>query len=429
VLAACGGSSKSDPGPDPSTQAPVDAGHPDPITTADGGADPDATPVVPPSSEYPAKHHPLPQLTNLGGTVIANLELVTVTFAGNKNRDDLRAFDDMIIASDWWDAVSRGFGINKGKGAGYAELEDTISNTTLDDNDIGPLLQKQLDAKKLPAPNANTLYAIYLPASTTITLTSDGEAAQSCRTFLGYHSSANVKLEDGKTLRVAYAIMPDCGQFGSVYETASHEFIEAATDPHPIADDAMATYYLVENDAWLNYFGQGAGEVADLCAGRGAVSVGGYDVSRSWVNAAAKESKAPCQPSDPGKLYFGAAVETETATVQDPDGTSRESDGFITLKRGEKKEIEVVVFSEAKLPKDVGLAVGRLGNSTDPAKLSAIATGVTASLSKTTGHNGDKVTLTLAADANAQAGERLFVVRAILEQDDYNSWPVILRVQ
>ena len=54
--------------------------------------------------------------------------------------------------------------------------------------------------------------------------------------------------------------------------------------------------------------------------------------------------------------------------------------------------------------------------------------GVTPTLSTTTARNGTRLTLTLTVASTVPAGDYPFVVRAILEQSDYHSWPVILRV-
>jgi hypothetical protein len=218
--------------------------------------------------------------------------------------------------------------------------------------------------------------------------------------------------------------MPRCSSsFDALTEATSHEFIEAATDPHPLAD---TTYYMM-NDAWA---GAGGGESADLCQGRGSATEGQYAVARSWVNAAADESSDPCQPEDAGEIYFGAAVETQTVTANDPDMGPYETDGYILVKRGETKVVDVVVFSEKKLSGTLDLVVGKRKNVTDPHDVGPIGTGITATLSKTTGAvNGDKVELTIKVDTTAAVTDKTFVVRAVRTTDDYHSWPVILRVQ
>ena len=424
-VAACGGSTQdSPPGGNPSPQ--VDAGAPPVTGNGDGGTHADAAPdapVVDPGNDvYPAPHPPLPLLTNFGGAVLSDMKIITVTYVGNANRDSLRVFDDMIVKSPWWTSVTDGFAIHPGTSGGYAELVDDVSGKTLDnDTDLKPMIQKLVTAGKLPPPDANTLYAFYFPASTTITL----QGSASCQAFGAYHDSGPVTV-GGATVEAAFAIMPDCG--GGTSVSASHEFIEAATDPHPLATTTKPTWYAY-NDAW---FGAGGGEDADLCQSRGAASEGGHDVARAWVNSAAAASHDPCQPADPSLVYFGSAIATDTIKdIPDPTGgPNYTSDGYLVVKKGASRVVDVVLFSEKKLPHDLSVVVGkRKRNSTNPTDVTPIASGVTSTLSGATGKNGTHIALTLAVDATAAPGDYPFVVRAILETGDYHSWPAILRVQ
>jgi hypothetical protein len=101
------------------------------------------------------------------------------------------------------------------------------------------------------------------------------------------------------------------------------------------------------------------------------------------------------------------------------------------MQPGTSNSVDVVVFSEAALPHDLALVLGsEQSGQSDPMDLAPIGTGITASLSQSTGHNGSHVTLTLAVDATTTAGDYPFVVRAILDDSapDYHSWPVDLRI-
>jgi hypothetical protein len=391
------------------------------------------------SEEYPAAHPPIPLAADQGRhLVLSALRLVTITFAGDGARDQRRAFDDEIVTGDWWRTVTRGYGIGAGKGGLYVELPDTVSGKTIAyDKDIAPMLQQIIDAGQV-VPDASTMFLIYLPAAASITVGTD----KSCEVFGAFHYSTEVNVS-GAPHDVAYAVIADCGR-DDFASSASHEIIEASTDPfvhndaNGIVVPGSVTHYLYD-DAWA---GTGSGgEVADVCAGRGPATAGAYTVVKSWVNAAAQESKDPCQPSEPGKLFFGAAIPTEVVHI-DADPQKRtdphDSSGYVVLARGATKTLEVSVFSEAKLPHDLKLVVGvsRLldappgsGFGGDSAHVDPIAPGVTATLSAATGRNGQKRTLTLTADASTKPGDYPFIVRAILEPDDYHSWPAILRVQ
>jgi hypothetical protein len=393
----------------------------------------DAAPEAGDYGPYPAAHYPMPQFKNFGGPVLSAPRIVTVTFVGDANRDTERTFDDAIVQSDWWTAVTDGWNIAKGTGGVYAELPDTVSGKTLDDtNDLQPMIAQWIASGALPPSDANTVYVIFFPSSTSITL----QGSASCNAFGGYHNDASLLLADGGVTLlpdgggtdVAYAVIPKCGSGGAngfSTVTVSHELIEAATDPHP---SDVLTWYGYQ-DAWWS---AGGGEVGDVCEGRGSVTSGTYKVARAWVNKAAAESHDGCQPEAPGEVYFATAVPTEVVTgIKDPTGgPDYDSDGYMLVTRGQTKTVDAVVFSEGPLPNDVSLIVGsEPQGATDPTQLGPIATGVTASLSPTTGHNGTHVTLTIQVASTATPGDYPYLVRSILSANDYHSWWVVLRVQ
>lgn len=120
----------------------------------------------------------------------------------------------------------------------------------------------------LPAPDANTLYFIYLPPGVAITQ----GGSRSCQAFCGYHSEINGQL--------FYAAMPYPGcagctgglqPFDALTSTSSHELCEAITDPVP-------------GQGWYD----GAnGEIGDICAWR-TKTLGAYTVQLEWSNTASQ---------------------------------------------------------------------------------------------------------------------------------------------
>ena len=423
ALAACGGhTSSSNPA------APADDAGATQTNGGDAGAAiPDAAIDTGPdlgSDVYPAPHHPIPLMTSLGGKVLANVKIVTVTYVGDAQRDMLRKFDDEIVKGPWWAMVSQGFGVGPGTSGGYVELPDDVSGKTLDNNsDLKPYLLDLVAAGKLPVPDENTLYALYFPPTTTITLSGQF----SCNDFGAYHDSSGFSV-NGQTIEAAYAVMPDCG--GGRTVSASHEFIEAATDAFPQGNGAWRGWNL----PWFG--GISGGESADLCEFLRSVSDSdtGQSVTRSWVNGAAAASKDPCQPADPRQpIYFNAAVDTTETQIVTTTAGSYKSEGFVTVARGTTRDVPVQVFSEAKLPHDLALYVGGApkrvrGAPTDPTVMIPIATGVTAKLSSATGHNGTHPTLTITVDPKAPTGTYKFIVRSVLETADFRDWPAMLRV-
>jgi hypothetical protein len=128
----------------------------------------------------------------------------------------------------------------------------------------------------------------------------------SCDAFGAYHASAR---RNG--VEASYAVMSSCLAFSPLLTEAegrelfaSHELIEAATDPIPSnnpgfqVDDPTST--------WLAL----GGEVADLCEGS-AASIwreAGFVAQRSWSNVASLDGD-PCVPNATGTRYFNVVAD------------------------------------------------------------------------------------------------------------------------
>src|SRR5262249_16004277 len=96
----------------------------------------------------------------------------------------------------------------------------------------------------------------------------------------------------------------------------SHEFIEAATDTHPLDTPS----YTMQDVAWSAV----GGEVGDVCvdltgSGEDEYTESGFVVQRSWSKQAAARSHAPCAPA-PASPYFNVAPDSQQipATVGVP---------------------------------------------------------------------------------------------------------------
>lgn len=404
-------------------------------TASSPGGDAGALPLGPgaayeqPADVYPAHHAPIPLLDFHGGPRLDHVSLVTVTFAGDAQRDALRTFGDFVVASTWFTQAVGGLGIATGTSAAKIELADTFSGRAVTDADIQDYLRQSLDAGALPAPTSQSLYVFYFPESTSIALS---PTFTSCSGFAAYHNATPVRgaPADAGALFVAYAVIARCnGSTGAdlvdqLTFSASHEIAEAVTDPLP-SDDAA--YILTSDDAWPAPLGAGTSagnENADLCFFAGHHRESGYALTRVWDNAAASASRAPCQPQALGSVFFGAAVRSDDLIVKGAKKT-----GYVTAPRGARTQVVAEFFSEAPLPNDAALYAGTDRGGADPSALGGLPGAITLALSRTHAHNGNALYLVVDVPPAAPVGNYRILLRAVLSQSDYNDWPVIVRVR
>jgi hypothetical protein len=200
-------------------------------------------------------------------------------------------------------------------------------------------------------------------------------------------------------VKFAYAIMPRCSNAkGELTFAASHEIIEAATDPYLSADQQSYDAFGSDTDAW----DLGGGEVGDRCVdftgmGQDSYQESGYLVQRSWSNAAAKASHDPCvpAPSPAQQPYFNVA----------PSGSDT-----LVMKVGQTKTLELTAFSDGPTPPF----------SVDVTEISQFFGGdnvLDLTLDQATLQNGQKTTLTVTLNADpGRAGLAAFQVTSTLAQ-------------
>ena len=180
ALAACGGSSGdgATPGPGTSDDAGDTSSDAGTVETPDTAPPvvPDAAPPVDPT--YPAKHPAIPLADYNGGRVLVAPKIVTVTFTGDTLKARLEAFGDVITTTPWWDAVIDGYCagascIGHGTAGGHAVLPAAAPSYT--DAQGGPstlqdMLQARVTDGTLPVPTNESIYVLYLPATTTVSM-------------------------------------------------------------------------------------------------------------------------------------------------------------------------------------------------------------------------------------------------------------------
>lgn len=374
-LFACAAPEAPDAPDAPSLDAPV-AAPADQETTPVATVTPAEPPhkVVPTSTDYPAPHPGMPQIPANSGAVLHNPSIVTVTFPGDHYASQLQAFGDQVGSLAWWTAVHAGYGVGAASGGGHVAIADAPP-ASITDVDVEQWLAARIADGTLPVPTDQTIYTLYYPQSTTVTFSGpQGGGAASCQVFLGYHSAINVTV-GGSSMPVAYAVINRCADdLDQLTTTASHEFTEASTDPHPL-DETSYGYVTLADNAWTEL----GGENADMCAAVGSVTEAGWTLTRVWNNVTAAAGDQPCQPApDTGGVpYYNAGIVDERMVIH----------------RGYQASTEVDCYSFGSLPSPMSLSVGIPAQ--DPLKIT---------FDRKTCTNGDKVKMTIAVGESAQHG-------------------------
>jgi len=194
----------------------------------------------------------------------ANIDAAYVKMVQSAYLDWLREYD------------AGGYKIRRGTLAASVIDPSPPTKTTVDDQgDIVPHLGKLIDNKVVPAPDDDTLYMIHFPPTVRVTM----YGSSSCQEFCAYHSS----FQHGSQV-VRYGVMPDqnaggcqngCGVSGgqpvdSTSLTASHELMEAITDPDP-------------GQGWYGQNSAYCGEVGDICNAMPGTA-NGATVQKTWSN-------------------------------------------------------------------------------------------------------------------------------------------------
>jgi hypothetical protein len=204
--------------------------------------------------------------------------------------------------------------------------------------DLQTLLQGLMASGAVPAPDANTIYTLYLPDSVTF----NGTSSPCENLFEGYHSEGTYN-----GTNYVYAIVIECADTpiaslaDNTTETAAHEIAESASDGFSNPTTGAGGYYIDFNDpntwAWND---DEDGEIADLCVdyynlGQDKWVEGSYTYQRIWSVAAAAANQNPCHPIPAGEVYFNAAPASAFLEANVGETITIEVDAFSDAPRGE----------------------------------------------------------------------------------------------
>ena len=202
---------------------------------------------------------------------------------------------------------------------GTATISPSTSSTILDDTDVQAELIHQISIGALPAPRVAfggpvTEYFVMFPPDFTICIGSDCSDV----VFCAYHSDTYF---DG--IPFAYVVLPEstptdlgCGASispgtGNLDSMASHEMVEAMTDPEVGDVGALLGPPL----AWFDATNH---EIADICNGQEtAATFGGFTwtVQEQWSNA-----NKTCEAAHPPGGLQGVAASFVTSAATTPVG-------------------------------------------------------------------------------------------------------------
>jgi hypothetical protein len=368
----------------------------------------DAPAADAPSAFVEAPHGTVPQLVKLTGAVLTAPNIVPIFFA---NDTDMQAkvedFAAQLATSAYWPATTTEYGVGSLTVRATIVTTDTPPAT---DTALDSWLAHHFDGQHgWPAtPDPQTIYSVFLPDGAVLH-TSSGD---SCDAFAAYHDEATTPTG----LPVVYALVPRC-HYGdlvdAVTDSASHEWIEAATDPR--VETALA-FGDVDADHYIWAYTPG-GETGDMCEYLDNASqrlVGPYLVQRTWSNAAAIAGHDPCIPAT-GLPYQAAAPMLSDSLPIDSfyNGTIMTKGVQISLHTS--KTIEIALFSDA--PTDV-FTVG----AADANALSGNAADLAFQWDRQAGKNGDTLHLTITRERVGTGQGSEFVVGARAGDANISLW-------
>jgi hypothetical protein len=380
----------------------ADSGGPDTSSDAGESGAPDTT-------FTPAPHPPFPLVAAHGGPVIPQIEIVPVYFGDDPLQADLEDFNTWIVGSDYWKTVGADYGVLPGSRLPAVHFA-SVPATNTSDTDIAAWVSARVADGSLPKPSGQTVFGLFYPSG--VTIMADGGTSTSCTGFAGLHQS--VSMANSVYLgEVPFVIIPRCSfsagdELIIATDVASHEYIEAATDPFS-EDPAWFLDGKVGQplEAWQMLNGL---EVADLCENQSYDVVDGFTVQDIWSNSAAQSGNNPCQPSDPKHPFFMVSAD----------------DTIYHAQAGATVTVHAVAWSNMPAPDwSIGVDWGYVPGSNFNGH---------ATLSRTTVNNGDDLTATITVPSSPTVVGGRSVYRFTIDSIDpinpnfYHPWPVMIVV-
>jgi hypothetical protein len=283
-----------------------------------------------------------PHVVRGHGSTIARPNVVPILFEEDPLAKSVAEFTQALGKSIYWRDTASEYGVGALRSKNTVLIKEKAPRQ-IDDAAIVTWLRATFDDRSavLGAPDASTLYAVYYPARTTVTILGH----TSCTDFGGYHSEMVVR----GTTRIAYAVLPRCKGTDNAQDrltfAASHEYFEWATNPFP---GSAPAYRGMDADHWA--FGAYGSELSDLCnfldrdRSVRPEDLGGYAVQRQWSNKASQSGHHPCKPDD-GEPYIVAIPELPDVVTVQSESKAIQTQG-IQLRAGETKSVHITLHSK-----------------------------------------------------------------------------------
>jgi hypothetical protein len=381
------------------------------VALAACGGDHHANPDAPaPDAPFMVVPHPAaPQIVKMSGSVLTAPKVVPIFFQNDATMQaTIEDFAGQLGASPYWSTATAEYGVGA---IGVLPTIVTTDAVPTTDTALDTWLAHHFNGQNgwPAAPDPQSIYSVFLPDGAVLQ-TSGGN---SCDTFAAYHDETTAP----GNAPVAYALLPRCHYTDPVddlTESASHEWIEASTDPRV---ETLPAYGDVDNDDYIWAYVPG-GEVSDFCEYVDTANqrlVGPYMVQRSWSNAAAMAGHDPCVPAPNLPYQAAAPVFTEQVSLDSFYNGTIMTKG-LQLGVGMSKTIDIALFTDAPAP---DFLVG----ATDVNAFLGGPADLTFAWDRQNGNNGDTLHLTItrqSAGTNNAGSE--FVIGVKNGQNNTSLW-------
>lgn len=359
-----------------------------------------------------------PEVQSRGGPVIKNPRVIPIVFPGDPLSAQITDFTAKIATSSYWKGVGAEYGVGPITPLPTITL-DEAAPASISSSEIETWLAGKLTGAT-PAfgvPDPDTLYAIYYPVSTKITMEGAGELGQSCEGYGGYHYEINA----GGT-QVGYTVLPRCSDIDELTVAGSHEYFEWATDPFPKTKPA---YSKLDEPHWA-WQATMIGELGDLCTfldqdGLRPADIG-YQVQRQWSNKLSLAGKYPCAPAKNIPYLQAIATNIDDALVPDYGTFSKYiKTKAIRVPPGQTKTVDVLIYSDQP---GTALVPLRAMSYQEFYGGTGEKTGFVFTLTETHGTVGK--TVELSVKAPKEPGYDLLMMLAYTSKTAAHYWPVLV---